>query len=102
MAVVVAESRAGALDAAGQVIGFWTMEHLASGRVIFPFRLDALDVYGPQRPAGEPVTCAASIELIGEQQVRSDIGLIAADGRLWMRLVGWLDKRFDVPPRSTS
>ena len=86
-----------ALDAAGQVIAFWTLEHLSSRQVIFPFRLEALEVYGPQRPTGDSVRCLASVQLVGEQQLRSDIDLIADDGRPWMRLVGWVDKRFDLP-----
>lgn len=85
------------LDAAGQVIGFWTMEHLSRGRVIFPFHLDALDLFRPGRPTGETLTCHASIALIGEHQVRSDIAVAAADGQPWMRLNGWDDKRFDLP-----
>ena len=85
------------LDAAGQVIGFWTAERLETGRVIFPFRLEALDVYGPLHPTGEPLTCSAAIDLIGDQLVRSDIDVIDADRRLWMRLTSWEDKRFAVP-----
>lgn len=86
------------LDAAGQVIGFWTMEHLERGRVIFPFRLESLDVYGPNRLQGEVARCIASIRLAGDQQVRSDIDVVDATGRVWMRLEGWWDKRFDLPP----
>ncbi len=85
------------LDAAGQVIGFWTMEHLASGKVIFPFRVAALDLYGPSRAAGEDLTCVAAIELLGDQLVRSDIDVMTTDGQLWMRLTGWEDKRFELP-----
>lgn len=85
------------LDAAGQVIGFWSGEHLEAGNIIFPFRLQALDVYGGHRPEGELVACSASVELIGDQLVRSDIDLRDGDGLLWMRLKGWEDKRFDVP-----
>ena len=87
------------LDAAGQVIGFWTMEHLPSARLIFPFRVAALEVYGPLRPSGETIACAASIALVGEQQVRSDIDMLDGTGRLWMRLTGWEDKRFELPAR---
>jgi phosphopantetheinyl transferase len=87
------------LDAAGQVIGFWTTEHLERGRVVFPFALDALDVFGPQHPVGETPTCSAAIELVGDQLMRSDLDVIGGDGRVWMRLTGWQDKRFDVPPR---
>jgi len=87
------------LDAAGQVIGFWTAEHLTTGSVIFPFHLDALHIYGPRRPVGEELTCSAEIALVGDQLVRSDIDVACADGRLWMRLVGWEDKRFSIPER---
>jgi phosphopantetheinyl transferase (holo-ACP synthase) len=34
---------------------------------------------------------------MGEQQVRSDIELSGPDGRLWMRLDAWQDKRVEVP-----
>jgi phosphopantetheinyl transferase (holo-ACP synthase) len=89
------------LDAAGQVIGFWTIEHLDRGKVVFPFRLQALEIYGPAQPPGEALTCAASIRLVGDHQVRSDIDILDAGGRLWMRLIGWEDKRFDLPDALT-
>lgn len=90
------------LDAAGQAIGFWTTEHLTTGKVVFPFRLAGLDIFGPPRPVGETIGCLASIELIGEHLVRSDIELVSADGTLWMRLEGWEDKRFEVPSHLLS
>ena len=85
------------LDAAGQAIGFWTTEHLPNANVIFPYRLRSLEIYRATPPAGTPVRCVAQIELHGEQVVRSDIELVLPDGQVWMRLVGWEDKRFDVP-----
>jgi acyl transferase domain-containing protein/phosphopantetheinyl transferase (holo-ACP synthase) len=87
------------LDAAGQVIGFWTMEHLDTGQIVFPFRLEALDLFRPSAAAGESVTCTAAIDVTGERQIRSDIDVACADGRLWMRLTGWHDRRFDLPAR---
>jgi acyl transferase domain-containing protein/phosphopantetheinyl transferase len=88
-----------ALDAAGQVIGFWAADRLERARVVFPFRLAALDLYGPPPPAGEQATCAARIEQVGDALLRSDIEVSGAEGGLWMRLTGWEDKRFDVPER---
>ncbi|HWF26755.1 MAG TPA: acyltransferase domain-containing protein, partial [Solirubrobacteraceae bacterium] len=87
------------LDAAGQLIGFWAAERLGHGRVVFPFRLAALDLYGPTPPEGELVECRAAIALAGDQLVRSDIDVAGPDGRCWMRLREWEDKRFDVPER---
>jgi phosphopantetheinyl transferase len=85
------------LDAAGQVIGFWMMEHQLRGQVIFPFRMEGLEVYGPPHPVGEPITCVAAIQLVGEQNVRSDIEILDGHGHVWMRLLGWEDKRFELP-----
>jgi phosphopantetheinyl transferase (holo-ACP synthase) len=87
------------LDAAGQVIGFWAADQLDRGRVVFPFRLAALDLHGPRRPAGEELTCVARIAPEGDALVRSDIEVTGADGRCWMRLTAWEDRRFDVPER---
>ncbi len=88
-----------ALDAAGQVIGFWAAEMLEQARVVFPFRLEALDLYGPPPAQGEKLACSAAIRLEGDQLVSSDIDVLDADGHCWMRLTGWADKRFDVPER---
>ncbi|MCO5176895.1 MAG: polyketide synthase dehydratase domain-containing protein [Thermomicrobiales bacterium] len=85
------------LDAAGQVIGFWTTEHLPSANVIFPYRLKTLEIFRPTPPVGTPVRCSAQVALEGEQVVRSDIELVTPDGQVWIRLLGWEDKRFDVP-----
>jgi phosphopantetheinyl transferase len=87
------------LDAAGQLIGFWAAEVFDRGRVVFPFRLASLDVHGPRPAPGTELACAASIETLGDLLVRSDIDVLGADGRTWMRLTGWEDKRFDVPDR---
>jgi acyl transferase domain-containing protein/phosphopantetheinyl transferase (holo-ACP synthase) len=88
-----------ALDAAGQVVGFWAAEMLEQARVVFPFRLAALDLYGPPLPRGEALSCSAAITLQGDQLVSSDIDVLDAAGRCWMRLAAWADKRFDVPER---
>ena len=85
------------LDAAGQLIGFWAAQELDTARVVFPFRLAALDLHRPACAPGEPLTCVAAIERHGDQLVRSDIDVRDDSGRAWMRLTGWEDKRFDVP-----
>jgi acyl transferase domain-containing protein/phosphopantetheinyl transferase len=85
------------LDSAGQVIGFWTAEHLTSGRVVFPYRVEAIDLFGPPLPAGREVSCVAAIKLVGDKQTSSTIEVSDGTDRLWMRLVGWEDKRFELP-----
>ena len=87
------------LDAAGQLVGFWAAEHLEHGSVVFPYRLDALHIYGPNRPAGEHLTCRVKLQLLGNERIRSDLEILGADGSVWMQLHGWEDRRFDPPKR---
>lgn len=85
------------LDATGQLVGYWTAERFESAFHVFPFRVEALHLYGPNLPAGERATCRAEIAPIGELQLRSDIDVIRSDGSLLARLVGWWDRRVDLP-----
>jgi acyl transferase domain-containing protein len=87
------------LDAAGQVIGFWVNEHFPDLKQIFPFRLQSLDVFGPLRSPGERLLCHALIRSIDNLRVVSDIDMTDAGGELWMRLIGWEDKRFSASLR---
>jgi len=85
------------LDAAGQLVGFWAAQVLASGRVVFPFRAEAIELFGAPPVEGEAFDAVAAITLDGEQLVRSDIDVIDASGGCRLRIKGWEDKRFDVP-----
>jgi acyl transferase domain-containing protein/phosphopantetheinyl transferase len=85
------------LDSAGQVIGFWTAEHLTNGRVVFPYRVESIDIFGPTLLAGRELSCFAAISLIGDKQMSSTIEVADGTDQLWMRLVGWEDKRFELP-----
>jgi acyl transferase domain-containing protein/phosphopantetheinyl transferase len=87
------------LDAAGQVIGFWAADRLASAKHVFPFRLAALDLHGSQPLPGTGLACVAAIELLSDALVRSDIDVLDPAGRPLMRVTGWEDMRFDVPER---
>lgn len=85
------------LDQPGQVVAFWMAEHLEKGHVIFPFHLEALELYGPTLPAHERVKCRVRVTDLSDMQMRSDLEIVRADGHVWGRLVGWKDRRFDMP-----
>jgi acyl transferase domain-containing protein/phosphopantetheinyl transferase len=87
------------LDATGQLVGYWTAEHLERAFHVFPFRVEGLHIYGPNLRLGEFTKCRARIALIGESQVRSDIDMIGPNRRLCTRIMGWWDRRFDLPDR---
>jgi acyl transferase domain-containing protein/phosphopantetheinyl transferase len=85
------------LDAAGQLVGYWPLEWVESGYVMFPIRVDALHVYGPLLSPGQTVVCQVQMRDVHQKYMRADIDIIRADGQLWMRLEGWCDWRFYCP-----
>jgi phosphopantetheine--protein transferase-like protein len=87
------------LDAAGQLVGYWAAEHLEKGFHVFPFRVEAVHIYGRNLCQGEFAKCQVRTAFIDEWQLRSDIDIIGPEGRLLTRLVGWWDRRFDLPDR---
>lgn len=82
------------LDAAGQVVGFWTAERLTSSFVVFPFAVERISLYRARLDEGELARCHARIRLEGDELVRSDLEVVAADGTTIARIEGWQDKRF--------
>jgi malonyl CoA-acyl carrier protein transacylase len=86
------------LDQPGQVVGVWTADRLASGFVIFPTRIQRLELFSPPPPPGQRMGCGADIRLDGETGVVSDLEVSDGAGRLHARFTGWEDRRFDVPP----
>lgn len=87
------------LDAAGQLVGFWAAEYLSRGFVVFPYYLERLSIYGPNRAAGQGHACRLTVQSNGNESLRSDIEVSGPDGAVWMNLHGWADRRFDPPER---
>lgn len=87
------------LDAAGQVVGLWALEQLASEFVVFPYRLQRLECYGPALRAGERALCQVRLTLVDGGLITSTIEVVDQEGRVRLRLLGWEDKRFDLTHR---
>jgi malonyl CoA-acyl carrier protein transacylase len=88
------------LDAAGQVMGFWAMERLEEGFLVFPYRFEALYLYGPRQEVGRKAACLARTRLEGPQRVFTEFDILGPDGGPWMRIEAWEDKRFRLPERA--
>jgi malonyl CoA-acyl carrier protein transacylase/phosphopantetheinyl transferase/acyl carrier protein len=84
------------LDAAGQIVGFWTADHLRRGFVVFPYHVDSVRFFGPALPPGERLACRARIALEGDELVRSDFDVVGADGDVRIQVSGWEDKRIPI------
>jgi len=85
------------LDAAGQVVAFWSQECLQKAGDIFPYRLGALHCYGAPRGVGARLRCEVAATRVTEKDISSDIEIKDSDGSVLYRLEGWEDRRFLLP-----
>jgi malonyl CoA-acyl carrier protein transacylase/phosphopantetheinyl transferase len=75
------------IDASTHILGAWHLSRKdKSGRVVFPYELGSVALFGPQPALDTLVKCQVRIERMTARQVSHRIDLIAPDGRLWCRL----------------
>src|SRR5439155_2108582 len=86
------------LDNAGQLLGFWMMLSSDVDRLAMPVRIDRLRLFGPDPEPGERLACSVRVKRLGEREVVADLEL-ARGGRLWARIEGWEDRRFETDAR---
>jgi acyl transferase domain-containing protein/phosphopantetheinyl transferase len=82
------------LDCAGQLMGWWVMNHERADRLAMPVKIDRVALFGPEPGVGERVACSVRMRHLGPREVRADLELVAG-GRVWARVDGWEDRRFD-------
>jgi phosphopantetheinyl transferase len=82
------------LDCAGQLMGWWVMNHETHDRLAMPVRLERVELFGPEPATGVRVDCRVRIRALGDREVRADLELVD-DGRVWCAITGWEDRRFD-------
>ena len=82
------------IDSAGQVMGYWPLEQLKTGYVMFPIGFDSLKLYAPNHSAGEQVECRVRLRNLNSSFVNMDADIIDENGNLWIHILGWRDWRF--------
>ena len=82
------------LDVGGQVFAAWTAEKFTDAYHIFPFEVDAIEIFGPSLEEGEEAKCRVHILQVTDSQIRCDFEIIR-EGRVRIRVSGWRDKRVD-------
>jgi acyl transferase domain-containing protein/phosphopantetheinyl transferase (holo-ACP synthase) len=82
------------LDCAGQLMGWWVMQTEARDRLAMPVHVERIALFGPEPTPGTRVACCVRMRAVEEREVRADLEL-AVDGRLWAKIDGWADRRFD-------
>ncbi len=88
------------IDSFTHLLGCWGLDYLADkGDVVFPLRMDALQLYGERPEVGADVACRISVEDVQRHRVRVTAEIVRPDGTVWMRLHDWEDWRFHWPSR---
>jgi phosphopantetheinyl transferase/malonyl CoA-acyl carrier protein transacylase len=88
------ESLGALVDCAGQLMVFWIMAALRTDRYALPGGVDAVEFFGPQPAAGEPITGTVRIRSVTPRTVYADLELADRRGRVWARLSGFENRRF--------
>jgi malonyl CoA-acyl carrier protein transacylase/phosphopantetheinyl transferase len=86
------------LDGAGQMLAFWSQEQLDPTGDVFPYRLAALDCYGPPPEPGARLECRLAVDHAGDKDIRSDIEIVDSRGRVLYRIQKREDRRFSQTP----
>ncbi|MFH8892366.1 beta-ketoacyl synthase N-terminal-like domain-containing protein [Streptomyces sp. NPDC017949] len=85
------------LDNVGQVLGYWIMATHTDRTVVFPVRMRHMRFFGPHPDPGTPVECVIRIVSLTDAVLEAD-AVLTVSGRVWARLSGWQDRRFDNDP----
>ena len=84
------------LDAAGQLVGHWLAVRAEVDRLALPRHLGAVHWYGPTPESGTPLDVTMRVRHLDDESIRGDLDLVDRDGRLWCRIDGWEDHRFQT------
>ena len=88
------------LDSFTHLLGCWGLDELADGGdVVFPLRMEELELFGDRPPVGTDVACRIAIEEVQRHRIRVAAEIVRPDGTVWMRLRDWEDWRFHWPSR---
>jgi phosphopantetheine--protein transferase-like protein len=87
------------LDSAGQLYGLWMQVRETRDNLIMPVGIESVTFYGPDAKIHDRFDCKVWIRSYDELRVRADLDL-TSEGRLWCRMVGWEDRRFEMEERA--
>jgi acyl transferase domain-containing protein len=83
------------LDSAGQLLGYWLVATHPADALTMPTGLERLRLYGPHPAPGTAVRCRARATDLRPQLLSAALEL-EVGGRVWCRIDGWADHRFEA------
>nr|WP_143765833.1 type I polyketide synthase [Catenulispora acidiphila] len=97
--IAALETPGAILDNVGQLLGYWVMDTLPERSVVFPMGMKRIAFYGPT-PRGS-VGCHVRIRSVEDTVVVADAQLVS-NGRVWVEISGWTDRRFGSHPETRA
>src|SRR5205823_780151 len=88
-------ARGALLDGAGQLLGYWLMEATEIDRFPLPVKVARIEFFASEPAPDELVDCTVRIRDFEPDLIRADLEL-ACGGRLYARISGWEDRRFET------
>ncbi len=85
------------LDSIGQLVGYWPVEFLNEGFVVFPVAIESICLYGPHPKPEVCLRTALKVKDVSYRQIQADMEVTTPSGEVWMRIDGWQDRRFYWP-----
>ena len=86
------------IDVAMHPLAAWHLEQPdQAGRILLPFELGRLELYGPRPPAGASFGARGRMEDFSARHFSHGVDVLDQDGRLWCRLSAARYWRFYVP-----
>ncbi len=83
------------LDNAGQLYGWWVMATAEADFLALPQSIESIELFGPPLPVGAHVDTTVRITDLDARTVRADLELRDEHDRVAVRIIGWVDRRFD-------
>ncbi|MEU2774358.1 beta-ketoacyl synthase N-terminal-like domain-containing protein [Streptomyces sp. NPDC007162] len=87
------------LDNVGQILGYWIMATRTERTVVFPVQMREMRFHGPHPAPGTEVGCLVRITSLTDTVLEADVELTVGE-RVWARIGGWQDRRFDNDPQT--
>jgi acyl transferase domain-containing protein/phosphopantetheinyl transferase len=87
------------IDSFTHLLGCFGLDYFTEGDIVYPLRLEALELYGDRPPVGTDVACRIALLEVQRHRLRVGVEIVRPDGTVWIRIRDWEDWRFHWPAR---
>lgn len=82
------------IDSCGQLLGYWAQVFLTDPKILFPVRVQSIELYKPPSESGTQLCCLMTIKDVQPQFASVDIDVFDKEQQVFMKIRDWTDWRF--------